>query len=157
MNGTYTKEGGSTENPGGNTPSGGNGTFTVTGIPSKYNGWWAWVGEGGKLDGSVIIHGAQSIDDFSEQISTGVPVSGGRATIPLWKLNSSQTSATRYSGNDTMYVDVIICPYAVDDDSHIDDGSINFEIGYESVTFSNGSATKAYSESDYSGEFRREK
>jgi hypothetical protein len=108
-------------------------------------------------DESFYLFGAQSIDDYSERISTGVPVSGGKASIPVWKLNSSQTSGTRYSGNDTCAVGVYLCPYAVDDDSHIDDGSINYAIVFESVTFSSGSATKSCSESDYAGEYRREK
>jgi hypothetical protein len=144
------KQGGSTDNPGGNTPSGGSG-FTLTGIPSQYNGKWATI-EAGNDNTGIYIYGTQSVDGSTGSY-TAAPISGGKVSIPLWKLNSSFTSVTGYSGSDTLTVVVYIIKTAThnffdeDNDEYQNDEIIG-GVQFNTVTFSNGGATRAWSQGD---------
>jgi len=74
--------------------SGGGGsgsTFTLTDIPSKYNGKYARI----SLIGDVTLTGAQNI---TKTAVTLPQISGGKVTIPLWEIRSV-TNFVRYGGN----------------------------------------------------------
>jgi hypothetical protein len=124
-----------TPNPGipVNPNPGTGGTFTITGIPSEYNGKYAY------LFGDVTIIGLQSFN-MSSRILTLSPISNGSVSIPLWA-DIFSDNPVRYSGNDTLNVEVNISNSQT---------LTNFEsstiFGFSSVTFSNGSATKSWSE-----------
>jgi hypothetical protein len=116
------------------------GTFTLTGIPAEYNGKYAILFAG---DDDGII-GAQTVN-ISTRNATLPAISNKSVSIPLWKPNANYTSVARYSGNDTFVVFIFIK----------DDGSFNGEfdqddfvdgVSFESVAFSNGSASKTWSQ-----------
>ena len=131
--GTWTKGDGGTT-PGGNTPSGEGGTFTLTGIPSQYNGMWAYL----ETENSTIA-GAQTVNTSTEAYTLS-PISNGSVSIPMWKKSGS--TITRYSGNDTIAVGVGI--FNVATSTSMEDPITGK--GFYSVTFSNGSATRAWSD-----------
>jgi hypothetical protein len=111
------------------------GTFTITGIPSEYNGKYAIL-DGGDDDSFLL--GAQSIN-MSTQTVTLSPISNGKVSIPMWKV-SGQTVEGRYSGNDTVqyvYVGISSAQTSL---------SVIGMIAFHPVTFSNGNATKSWSE-----------
>jgi hypothetical protein len=143
MNGTYTKDSGGTT-PGGNNPSGDGGTFTLTGIPSQYNGKWAAL-EGG--NNSSFLLGCQSIN-MSTGVMTFVPISGGTVSIPMWLMSGSENNPTftRYSGNQTVEVYVAIKNLASEIFTGDNEYNIIAGVTFNSVTFSNGSATKVWSQ-----------
>jgi hypothetical protein len=138
---TLQKQGGSTDNPGGDTPSGGGGkasTFTMTGIPEQYNGKYAGL-KGGKA-GGVDITGCQKI---TGKILTLVPISNGSVIIPLF----NDEDGSPYTGNDRygeLYV-VISSIQEIDYWAGYDIGEVDF---YD-VRFSNGSATASWSQGSY--------
>jgi len=108
------------------------GSFTLTNIPSQYNGKYAWL----TAKHSKTIWGAQSVS------SAGIPnalvrVSGGTVSIPLWE------DTNRYSGNDTCDVD-----FYFDNSNSMYDPYIGgvSQLGFASVKFSNGSATRSYND-----------
>jgi len=71
--------------------SGSGSTFTLTDIPSKYNGKYARI----TLIGDVTLTGAQNI---TKTAVTLPQISGGKVTIPLWEIRN-MSSFLRYSGN----------------------------------------------------------
>jgi hypothetical protein len=125
---------------GGGGGSGSGGTFTITGIPAEYNGEYMHFHQtyyhhtvngsniyGGSKDGGVPVMGS--------------PISNGSVSIPLWE---QVGDFVRYSGNDTVTeVDVTILKYmnpytSVNPTAHR---------RFNSVTFSNGNATRSWSQS----------
>jgi hypothetical protein len=96
--------------------------------------------------GSRII-GAQNIG-LPEKI-TGVPISNGSVSIPLWQLSGTEANPiiARYSGNDTIsnYVIAIINTGA---ETRLDMISTVGGAGFRSITFSNGSVTKSWADAD---------
>jgi len=134
----------------GNNDNSGGGTFTLTGIPAEYNGKYAvLIGyekteEEDEEDGLEIL-GFETVN-LSTEICTYPVISNGSVSIPLWIPTGS--NVTRYSGNHTFEeVGVGI----TSDQSFLFDGDIIDEksetwIGFYNVTFSNGSATRAWSQ-----------
>jgi len=123
---------GSTSESGSN---GSGGTFTITNIPSQYNGKYAvsFVG-----DDSEIL-GAQSIN-LETGTYTFVQISSGRVNLPLWTSNSG--NLVRYSGNDT----VVGFVYIFDSATSEDYPSAIIGVEFESIVFSNGNATKSWND-----------
>ena len=114
---------------------GGSGVFTITGIPSTYNGKYAMLmGLGGS-----VIYGFQSNVGGNIKYSR---ISNGKVSIPLWKNKDGGVdieNVARYSGNDIalgLGVDIY--------DSEDGNGSKVTSVGFLLVKFSNGSATKAW-------------
>jgi len=125
------------QEPGGNNNNGG-GTFTLTGIPSEYNGKYALLSVSGE---NPAIIGAQTVNLSTDFVTLPV-ISNGSVSIPLWILTGS--NITRYSGNHTIGVDIVISKFQ----SFISNPDITAEITFASVTFSNGSATRSWSQKD---------
>jgi hypothetical protein len=122
---SYTKSESGGTTPGGTTPGGG-GTFTLTGIPSEYNGKYADLA----ASGGVTLWGP----DYD---GNKVRISNGRVSIPLKKLEMGPTWVP-YTGNHT--TDVAVTIYNRADGGWLDIAEFN------SVTFANGSATRDWSE-----------
>jgi hypothetical protein len=114
-----------------------NGTFTLTGIPSQYNGKYVFL-EGEFRNGELFGF-------ISADLETGdvtLPrISNGRVSIPMWVFNESTISLSRYSGNHTVDLEIMICNSSAVNDSIA-------EIEFEAVVFTNGSVTKAWSEGE---------
>jgi hypothetical protein len=121
-------------------PGGGGGTFTLTGIPSKYNGKYVMFSGG---DGATF-----TLYNYEPGKGTTLArISNGRVSMPLWKL-SMNGSIIRYSGNDTCELMGFITA-----DSTTSAGGLagsqtvpDAAILVGSVTFSNGSATKSWNQ-----------
>jgi len=121
-----------------NTTGGGGsgGIFTLTNIPSEYNGKYAGIEAG---NGSTVnLAGCESIN-FSKQTITFPRISNGSVSIPMW-LMKNNTSAERYSGNGTFEVGVII----FNSNNPNDDSKKG--VYFPSVTFSNGSAARSWAD-----------
>jgi len=113
--------------------SGSGGTFTVTGIPLEYNGNYAnFVGG----QGQVQVFGCERVNN----VSTRVQISNGSVRLPMWTTVSGQI--VRYSGNHTVNGGIFI---ANTTDHNAGGASIVANRGWQSITFSNGSATKTWS------------
>jgi hypothetical protein len=83
---------GSTNDNGGIT----SGTLVLTDIPAIYNGKYAYFQA---QNSSVSLIGCQSVN-MSAGTGTLAQISNGRVSLPLWILNQSTNSVSRYYGND---------------------------------------------------------
>jgi hypothetical protein len=131
------------DDKGGGTLTDGGGPFTLNNIPAEHNGKYAWfqVGIWDDDDNGFNIEGLQSIN-LSTYTFTCSPIANGSVSIPLWKTGNG--AAVKYSGNDTVELTVrISSSQAPSLDTII--GTISFQ----SVTFSNGKATKAWSDGTF--------
>jgi len=142
---------------GGNNNNNGNnsdgGTFTLTGIPSEYNGKYVcffggndsyFIGEDNK---EIVVWGYKTVNTSTYTLTLPV-ISNGSVSIPLW-ITTSSGNSMRYSGNHTLYVEIIIRDLqSVTFEELLDDGSDNNValLIFSSVAFSNGSATKSSSQ-----------
>jgi hypothetical protein len=131
---------------GGNNNGGGGGsggTFTLTGIPSQYNGKYAGLsGTAGTSSNPIVLYGAQNIN-VATNSGTGVLISNGSVNLPMWKIiegTSGNYSAVRYSGNDTATFAVVISNSAAPSETYLE------TVYFDSVSFSNGSATRTWSQ-----------
>jgi hypothetical protein len=137
-------------NNGGNNNGGSGGTFTLTGIPSQYNGKYAFLqGAAGfneeTDDFDFAVMGCQTFN-MSTQTVTLVPISNGSVSLPMW--TRSGQNFVRYSGNDTCdFVEVIIT-----NNQTFDFNTFIAEVMFERVAFSNGGATRAWSQGQSSGQ-----
>ena len=119
---------GSTGGGGGGIPGGG--TFTLTGIPAQYNGKYAIFGRAiYKGSGELPLIGCQSISSASNY--TPAKISGGSVTLTMWKMVNGVISG--YTGND-----VITQGYVVIEDIAW--------MPTSPITFTNGNATKTWSD-----------
>ena len=141
--GTYTRSAGGTvwtKQGAAATGGTGNGTFTLTGIPSAHNGKYAAAAFKAREDS---VMGAQSIN-VNTAIMKLPRVSNGSVTIPLWFVNNSG-SLVRYSGSDAVTVSIGL--YNSENVSLADSDRLVVAGGqFASVRFSNGSAAKSWNE-----------
>jgi len=112
---------------------GGGGTFTVTGIPSKYNGKYAFLAWGTTDSGARVVIGG-----FKDWMTmTPCPISGGTVRIPVWLAKDGGVS--KYSGGDTF----LGLPLAITTSANsLDVIGLNV---FDTVKFSRGSATVSWS------------
>jgi hypothetical protein len=129
-----TTSGGNT--PGGNTPSGGASTFTLTNIPSQYNGKYAFVQAQSATVQSIL--GYQSVN-WSTGDVTLVPISNGRASIPLFG-----ETGFAYTGTEAVHVAVVIYDQRIVSAST--EGNYIAAVQFMNVPFTNGSATKSWAD-----------
>jgi hypothetical protein len=127
---------------GGGSSGGGGGTFTITDIPSKYNG--KYVMFSGHNSDDVVLYNYEA-----GKGTTLARISNGRVSMPLWKLNTDG-KMTRYSGNDTCELIGFITTDSTTSVGGLAGSSTSPDaaILVRSVTFSNGSATKSWNELD---------
>ncbi|MCL2043279.1 MAG: hypothetical protein FWG89_03975 [Treponema sp.] len=131
---------------GGGIPGiGGGGTFTVTGIPSEYNGMYA-----------SFTGNDESNADFSaiswEKLATlekNSRISNGRVVLPLWiqpDADNEPDVFIRYSGNHTLTVNFYL------HSSSSDLFPLRFQFWqFSSVAFTSGSASRDWSDGEYYG------
>jgi hypothetical protein len=122
--------------------SGSGGTFTVTGIPAEYNGKYA--GSIGTANSKVFM-GAEEQPGFAASTHSGLkmsPISNGSVSMPMWVLNDA-AGYDRYTGNVTF--EVFGINIYDSQTGSIYPGSIADRI-FESVQFTNGSATRSWSQ-----------
>jgi hypothetical protein len=130
--------GGDDDSTGGNT----GGTFTLTNIPTTYNGKYAYFQA--NLSNGNFIYGFNSANSATSTI-TLVQITNGQVTLPMWASISS-----RYSGNDTVtsnesigqivMVGIFNTPTITSSEIA---NSIQAAYAFQSITFSNGNATKS--------------
>jgi hypothetical protein len=121
--------------------SGGNGggggepsTFTLTDIPDEYNG--KYVEGGGWLD-EVSTYVVCYQDPDTE---AGILISNGRVSIPMWVYDKNDNyKIVRYTGNGNGFLGLNIKNSATEDTRLI-------LIQFQDVTFSNGGATRSWSQ-----------
>jgi hypothetical protein len=85
---------------GGGGGGGDDGTLTVTNIPSKYNGKYAWAEV--LLDATYYDYEIFGVESISVENGTGkgVKISNGSVSIPMWVYKEGD-SFSRYSDNGT--------------------------------------------------------
>ena len=130
---------GSGTTSGGNTPGGSSGasTFTLTGIPSQYNGKYAYL-QAQNASG-MLIHG---FGNMGTQSITLAPISNGRASFSL--VGGGSSSGAPYSGTEMANVAVLITNQATQPIG-VELESIA-TIYFMNVPFTNGSATKSWAD-----------
>jgi len=129
------------DNTGGNTVGTGEG-FTLTNIPSEYNGKYAFFWAQNSSS-TIILCGAQSVNGTAD--ATLVQISNGSVSLPMWIMTS--TGFTKYSGNDTVIGGAFIYNSPAVNVIEIEGGKNSLaKAGYESITFSNGKAAKSWSD-----------
>jgi hypothetical protein len=120
------------------------GPFTLTGIPSRYNGKYAMAMIQNDRQ-TIAVTGAQAItvSAVGDVGITFAQIRGGRAALNLW--TSSSTSAVfPYRGSDTLEVTVVIADVATYRElEDVEDGE-GVLIAFENVSFKNGSASRAW-------------
>ena len=133
---------------GGNTSGiGGNrSTFTLTGIPAQYNGKYAYFqAQSGNYDTGVQIWGFQSFNQTSTSSVTITlcSISNGSVSIPVWNVDAA--GYPPYTGNDyfTVFVGIFESQTKVLPGDFNDYTSF---VNFLQVPFTNGSATKSWSE-----------
>ena len=127
---------------GGNTPGGGGASrFTLTNIPSQYNGKYVFL-QGGVGNNEAGIGGFQNYNT-STGVRTLVSVSNGSASIPLWT-----GIGYPYTGTEAAQILIAITDQAtIGGDGHTNPSWIA-QIMFYSVPFTNGSATRSWSQAD---------
>ena len=120
------------------------GTFTLTDIPSMFNGMYVFL-VAGHIEADLF--GAQSVD-WDAGSATLPLIVNGRVSIPMWLLLESKDGLKkeliRYNGNHAIDVLIFLSKSATLDD----DSEEIAEIYFESVRFSNGSATMSFHDND---------
>jgi hypothetical protein len=114
----------------------GGGTFTLKGIPSEYNGMYAFLeGGSGKVD--EIYYGFETIDS-STNIITLPGISNGKVSIPMW---NRFIDFKRLSNDKTFDFWVNITNSSEIPASGY---SVETSISFKSVKFSKGSAARSW-------------
>jgi len=119
--------------------SGGGGSgsiFTLTDIPSKYNGKYARI----TMIGDVTLTGAQNITKTDVTLPQ---ISGGKVTIPLWEIRN-MSSFLRYSGNGIFTLGTVNI-YNTGNDNDSNRTSIA-DIVFMGITISGGKATISWND-----------
>ena len=114
------------------------GIFTLTNIPSQYNGEIAFF----ELENGIMIY-----DGYQDYLDDPAIISNGSVNIPLWifecdhdYFDNCDCEPRRYYGNDTFTI-------GVNNINEIYVGINNGpDISFNSITFNNGSATKKWSD-----------
>jgi len=138
---TESDSGGSGEKAASKTSGGGDagsGTmFTLTDIPSKYNGKYARIT---LVGGNVTLTGAQNI---TKTTVTLPQISGGKVLIPLWEIRNV-TSFVRYSGDGSFTLGTVNL-YNTGNDNDKDRDAIA-DIVFMGIAITKGSGTKSWNE-----------
>ena len=137
----------------------GGGTFTLTGIPSRFNGKYVKIHEGIANRGLgiqnwVIIQGFQSrsLPPTGHRVYTLSRIVNGRVSVPVWAQievilydGRVANSIARYNGNHTFdEVVVWILNSATFYETMDEEGLTGAEVYFERISFSNGSATVSF-------------
>jgi hypothetical protein len=129
---------------GSNPGTGSGGTFTVTGIPAKYNGKYAYfVGIVNAVE-SIAVSGYQYTTGTEALNTTYTRISNGRVSMPTWLNYINDNTSEKYSGNDTVNsIGFYICNYGTVRENGADVTNTIVVGVFMPVTFTNGSVTKS--------------
>ena len=136
------------------------GIFTLTNIPSQFNGNYVILdsfSDGSESDGMGDTWGVGGFQDIGNQTAssftlgeaTMVQISNGIARIPMWIMDEVTDTCTRYTGNHTLEVGIVFGNNSKNADWT---GKVIGGIGVielEFVTFSNGSATRSFTDGSF--------
>jgi hypothetical protein len=123
------------------TPGSGEGTLTVTDIPSEYNGKYAVFSGVSFGYAYVQLIGIQSYN-ASTQVFTLPGISDGKVSLSVWK--DDHISAVGYSGSDDVQGGIVIYNSATIKSG--DSPQPVVRIKFDSIQFSNGNAAISWSE-----------
>jgi hypothetical protein len=118
---------------------GGQTTFTLTDIPSEYNGKYARIS---LVGGKLTLTGAQNINSKAVTLPK---ISNGKVVIPLWIIRSV-TSFEKYSGNDTFTLGTVNIYNSGNDNVNAGQKELVDIVFSPSISFTNGNATKSWKE-----------
>jgi len=122
---------------------GSGGTFTLTDIPSQYNGKYAWLQGSSRDDITVVVvTGCQD----ATRTPTPVRISNGTANIPMWQ--QTYGGYKGYYGNDTFAAITVLIYNSQNgiNNSESPIACVMFanDLSTTLVTFRNGSASKSW-------------
>jgi hypothetical protein len=120
---------------------GGGGTFTLTNIPSEYNGKYMYIQIDTYNTSAEWAYG--TVDEDGSQYYFA-RISNGRASIPMWTSSDGWTTLVRYTRTETVPCEGFIIN--ADGISGMVGGGIKFS--FNSVSFTNGNATKSWNDID---------
>jgi hypothetical protein len=133
---------------GGGGGGGRGGTFTITDIPSKYNGLYMSInGNPDPITGTVSLYGpgCNGLPDFKGTPLYDNPmprISNGKLSTVLYTPDMKKYGEyKKYDGNDTFNI-----PIFIHDSAHKTGSSAGEFIKFNHVTFSNGSATVSWND-----------
>ena len=120
----------------------GAGTFTLTGIPARFNGMYVLLWAENR---NVELIGAQNYN-LDRDTGTLPRIQNGRVSIPMWiMIDDGRTERlVRYNGNHTVEVEIEIYKSSRFNDYSEDIAYIYFE----RISFSNGSAAASFQDND---------
>ena len=125
------------------------GRFVVTDIPADYNGKYAYFLAA--LSNGAPLFGCTSVT-LSPTVMTLAKITNGQVSIPMW--DSADTS---YSGNDTVINNEDIGKFVLlgisNSRSITSFEDLEVAIVFESITFSNGNATKSTNDGTVTTDF----
>jgi len=116
------------------------GLFTLTGIPSEYNGKYAMI-DVTSAGGVDLIFGCQAFDSSKNKFTLS-GISNGKVSIPMWTWLGAKSKG--FSGNKTCDIEVSIS------DSSETGGNFNIlaRVDFKAVKFSGGNANKAWKDDE---------
>jgi len=132
---------------GGDDDSGGGGsggTFTLTGIPSKYNGMYFKIDslDSVKIDGSTYYPQSSVSKPANRDNYTWARISNGRVSVPMWAWNGG-TKNDRWTGGGNLRCTISISK----SESYGMIGNYGAaQVAVVVVSFSNGGATKSWND-----------
>ena len=121
------------------------GTFTVTGIPSEYNGMYASFSGADESNSDVAVLSWEKLATMEKNSL----ITNGKVILPLWTQSDPDNESDnfiRYSGNHTLIVNF----YLHSSSSDLFPLRLQFW-RFESVKFTNGSAARSWSDGEYYG------
>jgi len=117
------------------------GRFTLTDIPSAYNGKYAALAGANLSNTKLAYAGYQSANGKDK--NKLCLISNGRVSIPMWTVDSSK-KIKRYSDNDTLFLGVSIYNSEIQAKENPEKPVVTN--AFTSVAFSKGSAVKSWRE-----------
>jgi hypothetical protein len=118
--------------------------FTLTGIPSQYNGMYAVLWEESSSDWAPYLLGAENarVPEQWHIRATASRISNGTVNLPMWRVSGPNGPVQRYSGNDNVdiRIEILRSPIFTWENRWSRSGK-DFE-----VDFTNGSARVSWSE-----------
>jgi hypothetical protein len=118
----------------------GGGKFTLTDIPSQFNGKYAALAGGNIGNTKLAYVGFQSSNGKDK--NTLCRISDGRVSIPMWTVDGATEKIKNYSGSDTLIVMVSI--YNSETQAKENPDKPVASNLFMSVTFSNGNAAESW-------------
>jgi hypothetical protein len=118
----------------------GGGAFTLTDIPSQYNGKYAALAGANLKNTKLAYVGYQSFNGKDK--NSLCRISGGRVVIPMWTVDGS-TKINRYSDSDTLTM-VTVSIFDSEKQAKEDPQNPAASNIFMSVAFSKGSAAESW-------------